>query len=77
FWWIQSVYVDRRVRSRGVFRSLYDHIRNLARREGKACGLRLYVHHENHRAIQVYRNLGMNRSDYVLYEEDWSAPAVP
>src|SRR5256885_8379945 len=43
FWWIQSVYVAKEFRSRGVFRALYQYVHDLARRQRDVCGLRLYV----------------------------------
>ena len=72
FWWIQSVYVDPAYRRRGVFRTLYQHVRELARKDSDVCGLRLYVYQENERAIQTYKKLGMTLTDYLLCEEDWS-----
>lgn len=71
FWWIQSVYVEPAFRRAGVFRSLYEHIRGLARETKGVCGLRLYVHRTNQRAIDTYANLGMSLTEYVLCEEDW------
>jgi len=72
FWWIQSVYVDPDSRSRGVFRALHEHILALARQRRDVCGVRLYVHRDNHRAVDVYAKLGMNLTEYLLYEEDLS-----
>ena len=72
FWWIQSVYVDQRFRGRGVYRALHEHVAALARRGGDVCGLRLYVEAENRRAIATYEKLGMTRTQYLLYERDWS-----
>ena len=73
FWWIQSVYVDARFRRRGVFRALHEHVRREAHSRPEVCGLRLYVHHDNHRAMKTYAQLGMPQSDYLMCEEDWSA----
>jgi GNAT superfamily N-acetyltransferase len=72
FWWIQSVYVDSRFRRRGVFRALHDHVRREARSRPDVCGLRLYVHHDNHRAMKTYAQLGMAQTEYLMCEEDWS-----
>jgi len=72
FWWIQSVYVDSSYRRRGVFRRLYDHIRDEAKNRGDVCGLRLYAHRGNNRAIDTYRKLGMIQTEYVMLEEEWS-----
>lgn len=71
FWWIQSVYVEPSSRRLGVFRMLYDHIRGLARERDDICGLRLYVHRTNARAIEAYRNLGMTVTEYRVCEETW------
>ena len=72
FWWIQSVYVSPEFRRRGVFRALHTHIRDAAKRASGVCGLRLYVHEHNLRAMEAYQNLGMERTPYAMFEEDWS-----
>ena len=69
FWWIQSVYVQPAWRRRGVFRALYDAVRERARREPDVCGLRLYVEQENVTAQATYRSLGMAKTDYYVFEE--------
>jgi len=76
FWWIQSVYVQPDARRRGVFSALYNHIRELAKKQTDVCGIRLYVFHTNDRAQQTYRRLGMSHGDYVLCEEDFSSHEI-
>jgi GNAT superfamily N-acetyltransferase len=71
-WWLQSVYVDSEYRRAGVFRALYAHIAERARRNPDVRGLRLYVHHTNARAMRVYEAMGMAKADYEFYEHDWS-----
>lgn len=71
FWWIQSVYVVAEARKRGVFRSLYEHVANLARRDPEVIGLRLYVERDNHAAHKTYENLGMDQTAYLLLEQLW------
>lgn len=68
FWWIQSVYVPREFRGRGVFRSLYRHVLRLARKQGNVCGLRLYVEKENERALRAYEKLGMKETYYRIFD---------
>lgn len=68
FWWIQSVYVLPEARRAGVFRALYADVARRAKQEG-AVGLRLYVETENLRAQHVYRELGMERCHYLMYEQ--------
>ena len=66
-WWLQSVYVVPEWRGRGVFRALWDHVIGEARQED-VVGLRLYVHHENASARNVYERLGMTDTPYRVYE---------
>jgi len=66
-WWIQSVYVDPAFRKQGVFRSLYEYIQKLSKKNNVKV-LRLYVHEQNKNAIKVYESLGMKKKSYVIYE---------
>jgi GNAT superfamily N-acetyltransferase len=68
FWWIQSVYVIAEARKKGVFRSLYEHVVDLARRESDVVGIRLYVERDNHAAQKTYETLGMKQTAYLLRE---------
>ncbi|MGQ9582232.1 MAG: GNAT family N-acetyltransferase [Thermoplasmatota archaeon] len=52
-WWLQSLYVDRAWRRRGVFRHLFRELRRRAAKEGVRL-IRLYVHEANLRAHKVY-----------------------
>ena len=65
--WIQSVYVDQKHRGKGVYKLLYEHIKNLVAEDPNFTGIRLYVFKENHRAKTVYGNLGM-KGGYEVYE---------
>jgi ribosomal protein S18 acetylase RimI-like enzyme len=69
FWWIQSVYILPEYRARGIYRLLYDFVRETAREKEDVCGFRLYVEKENVRAQKVYEKLGMEASHYLMYEE--------
>lgn len=75
FWWIQSVYVAPNYRRRGVYRALHHHVCEIARESGTACGVRLYVEHQNEAARRTYVQLGMRDSGYLLMETDWSNAA--
>jgi ribosomal protein S18 acetylase RimI-like enzyme len=67
-WWIQSVYVRQESRRSGVFRALYQHVIDTAKRDPEVIGLRLYVEHENHAAQQTYARLGMEKTSYRVFE---------
>lgn len=67
-YWIQSVYVAQSHRGQGVYRRLYEHIREEARKAGDVRLIRLYVEVENDPAIATYEKLGMHRAHYHMYE---------
>ncbi len=67
-WWLQSVYVAPEFRKQGIFRALFEHVRRLAERSTGVCGLRLYMHAENHRARKSYERLGMKQTRYEVFE---------
>jgi GNAT superfamily N-acetyltransferase len=72
-WWIQSVYVWPEARRRGVFRALYDRVRQEAQAAG-AGGLRLYVDTTNAHAQRTYAALRMNGDHYRVFEDMFSEP---
>lgn len=67
-WWIQSVYVVREWRRRGVYRALYQHVKHLAQQDSTVRGLRLYVERNNHVAQKTYTALGMVETKYKVFE---------
>lgn len=69
FWWIQSVYILPDYRGRGIYRLLYEFVKNEAVKTNNVCGFRLYVEKENTNAQKVYEKLGMESSHYLMYEE--------
>ncbi|MDH3218500.1 MAG: GNAT family N-acetyltransferase [Gammaproteobacteria bacterium] len=69
FWWIQSVYVRPQYRRQGLYRVLYERVKELAEQQPEVCGFRLYVERENGNAQQTYRALGMSETEYKIFEE--------
>lgn len=68
FIWVQSVYVDKEHRERGIFKALYNHIKNMCDKDENICGIRLYVEKENHTAQNTYKALGMEECRYYMFE---------
>jgi ribosomal protein S18 acetylase RimI-like enzyme len=64
------VYVIESARNQGVFASLFRHAETLAGEAGGVCGLRLYVHDSNDKAVAVYRRMGMHDGHYRVMEVD-------
>ncbi len=69
FWWIQSVYVRPQYRRQGLYRELYARVKELAEQEPAVCGFRLYVARDNSNAQKTYQSLGMQETDYKIFEE--------
>jgi ribosomal protein S18 acetylase RimI-like enzyme len=69
FWWIQSVYVRPEARRQGIYRRLYRHVQEMAAKDPKVCGFRLYVERENRAAQATYGALGMKETRYLVFEE--------
>ena len=65
--WLQSLYVVAEYRRQGIFRAIFDHVRQHCLSEDVAC-LRLYVEEENHSAIETYIRLGFKDANYRVME---------
>ncbi len=67
-WWIQSVYVHPDFRRQRIFKQLHAYATQQAILAG-AVMLRLYVEKANTRAQQVYADLGMSMTEYLVMEQ--------
>ena len=71
YWWIQSVYVEKNWRRKGVYSLLHNEVISRCKKSKESCGVRLYVDKENKIAQEVYRKLGMFENNYLLYETNF------
>ncbi len=71
FWWIMSVYVHKNYRNKGIFKSLYEHLKKIAKKNNEVCGLRLYVEFDNKKAQKTYKKLGMEKSHYYIFQKEF------
>jgi len=69
YWWIQSVYVIPEFRRQGVYKAMYQKVKDAAK-ENNVSQIRLYVDKTNLSAQKVYQHLGMHESHYQMYEEN-------
>lgn len=70
--WIQSVYVPLERRGSGIYRRLYECLRERVLASPDLRGIRLYVDRRNAAAQRVYERLGMSREHYEMFE--WMEP---
>lgn len=67
--WIQSVFVRKDFRGLGIYRRLYEHVKEIVKKdETDFRGIRLYVDKTNMDAQKVYEKLGMENHHYELFE---------
>lgn len=66
--WIHSVYVRPEMRKLGVFKILFNHLKQMVEADATLKGLRLYVDKRNLSAQRVYERLEMSCEHYHLYE---------
>ncbi len=69
FWWIKSVFLQEEYRRRGIYRRMYEFIKELASGQEDVCGFRLYVEQDNTIAQETYSALGMTQLPYLMFEE--------
>ncbi|MBU1579601.1 MAG: GNAT family N-acetyltransferase [Bacteroidetes bacterium] len=67
-YWIQSVYIDKAFRRKGIYKEMYEHIQRLAEADAEVAGIRLYVDKTNVKAQKTYASLGMNGEHYQVFE---------
>ena len=69
--WLQSVYVAADYRRRGVFKTLYQSVKDHCRREvGPVRLIRLYMEQDNDLGRKTYEAAGMKKTHYVVYEAE-------
>ena len=66
--WIQSVYVTKEHRGKGVYKEMYNHIKQLVEKDPDLKGIRLYVDKTNEAAQRTYQKVGMNGEHYTVFE---------
>jgi len=66
--WIQSVYVLPEYRGQGIYKKMYQFLKNKVESDPGLLGLRLYVEKNNFIAQKVYHNSGMDGDHYSMFE---------
>ena len=65
-WWLQSIYVKKEWRQKGILTKLLNFIYDLAARKN-ITNFRLYVHKNNKKAIKIYERMRMKKEPYIIY----------
>ena len=67
FLWMQSVYVEKEYRQKGVFKAMYQYLKNKVLKNDNLKGIRLYVSKTNTIARKVYLRMGMVDHQYEMF----------
>ncbi len=65
-WWLQSIYVRKKWRRKGIMKRMLGEIKKMAR-ERNVFALRLYVHEDNRNALEAYEKVGMKKSPHYIF----------
>ncbi|MEA2055191.1 MAG: GNAT family N-acetyltransferase [Candidatus Thermoplasmatota archaeon] len=65
-WWLQSVYVEKEWRRKGIMKKLLEELKRMAY-NNNVFALRLYVYNDNHNAIHAYEKVGMKWLPYQIF----------
>jgi ribosomal protein S18 acetylase RimI-like enzyme len=68
FLWIQSLYVTPNYRKMGIFRMMYNFVKDKVNSSDEFVGIKLYVDQDNMIAQKAYEKVGMESSHYRLFE---------
>lgn len=66
-WWLQSVYVKKDYRRKGIFKHLIKEIKKMAKKNNIQI-IRLYVYNKNIAAKEVYKKVKMEKKSYEIFE---------
>lgn len=66
--WIQSVFVLKEYRRKGIYRNMYTHLKQQVLENDKLNGIRLYADKSNVPAHKTYQDLGMSPDHYITFE---------
>ena len=66
--WIQSVFVLKEYRRKGVYKNMYSHIKQFVLENDNLNGIRLYADKSNIAAQKTYKQLGMSSDHYITFE---------
>lgn len=76
YWWIESMYMRPAWRGQGYARMLIQAVAEAGRAEGTP-ELRLYVHQDNAKAMEVYHHEGFRRTPYVVMTKTLRGKGTP
>lgn len=69
FYCIQSIFVTDKSHEKEIHDALFEKAINLAKEHYDVCGVRLFVHKDDKETQKTYEDLGLQKTEYRLFEE--------
>tara|TARA_Y100000590_G_scaffold291057_1_gene327749 strand:+ start:80205 stop:80591 length:387 start_codon:yes stop_codon:yes gene_type:complete len=67
-YWIHSLFIKKEYRGQGIYKRMYEHIKEEVLNDPRLAGIRLNVDKRNKDAVKVYEALGMSDEHYRMFE---------
>ena len=71
FYCIQSIFVLQTQFYQGIHDAIFNKARSLAKEHYDVCGIRLFVHQDDKDIQTTYENLGLQKTMYSIFEENF------
>lgn len=72
YYCIQNIFANHEINEQEIHDAIFQKAKSLAKEHSDVCGIRLYVHKDDTDTQSVYENLGMNKTKYRVFEENFS-----
>ncbi len=67
-YWIHSLFIENEFRGKGIYKRMYQHVKDEVLGSSGLAGIRLNVDKRNEKAVKVYQALGMSDEHYRMFE---------
>lgn len=71
FYCIQNIYANKNEDEDLVHDALFNKVKDLAQEHSEVCGLRVYVDEANKLLQKRYKELGLKKTKYVIFEDEF------
>ena len=71
FYCIQSIFVPKSEYEKEIHVAIFAKAKELAKEHYDVCGIRLFVHQDDKETQKAYENLGLQKTQYRIFEESF------
>lgn len=71
YYCIQNIFVNSKEQEQEIHDEILEKIKKLAKEHDEICGIRLYVLKDDEKTQKMYKKLGLEKTPYRLFEENF------